>query len=112
MKCKVTIDAYFYTLQGVPAKRLVHLTEPESPALALKRRRLNNENSESECDGNEQPHDRVIRANPMPNLDKVFQPQLPHKKVETQPFSFEERDKDKPSRETLVEMILRKEKVR
>ena len=95
-------------------KKLVPLTQAESPAFALKRRRLNNNSTtESECEGKEEASDdRVIRANPMPNMDKAFQPQLPHKKVETKPFSFEERDKNKPNRETLVEMILRKEKVR
>ena len=96
-------------LQGVPAKRPVPITEPESPALALKRRRLNaSHQSEEE---KEEPDGHVIRANPMPDMAKVFQPKLPHKKVETQPFSFEERDKNKPTRETFVEMILRKEKV-
>ena len=102
-------------LQGLPVKKLAPSTQAESPAFALKRRRLNNNNSttESESEGKEETSDdRVIRANPMPNMDKMFQPQLPHKKVETKPFSFEERDKNKPNRETLVEMILRKEKVR
>lgn len=86
------------------------ITEPESPALALKRRRLHNSQTE-EGQKEEEPEIHVIRANPMPNMDKYFQPQLPHKHVETQPFSFEERDKNKPTRETFVEMILRKEKV-
>ena len=86
------------------------ITEPESPALALKRRRLNQTADENE--EKEETDSRVIRANPLPDLDKVFQPHLPHKKVETKPFSFEERDKNKPDRETFVEMILRKEKVK
>lgn len=87
------------------------LTEPESPALALKRRRLNSGQAEDKKEEKEETDSRVIRANPMPDLDKVFQPQLHHKCVEPKPFSFEERDKNKPNRETLVEMILRKEKV-
>ena len=88
------------------------ITEPESPALALKRRRLNGSHqSEQEQEEKEEIDGRVIRANPMPDMAKAFQPKLPHKKVETQPFSFEERDKNKPNRETFVEMILRKEKV-
>ena len=85
------------------------ITEPESPALALKRRRLHN--SQAEEDHKEETESHVIRAIPMPDMDKYFQPQLPHKQVETQPFSFEERDRNKPTRETFVEMILRKEKV-
>ena len=95
--------------QGLPAKKKMPITEPESPALALKRRRLHN--SQAEEDQKEETESHVIKANPMPNMEKFFQPQLPHKCVETQPFSFEERDKNKPTRETFVEMILRKEKV-
>ncbi len=53
----------------------------------------------------------VIKANPMPDFDRVFKPQLPHTATETLPFMFEERYKDKPSRETLVQQILQKEKV-
>ena len=87
------------------------ITEPESPALALKRRRLNASHQSEQEQEEEETGERVIRANPMPDMAKVFQPKLPHKKVETQPFSFEERDKNKPTRETFVEMILRKEKV-
>ena len=88
------------------------ITEPESPALALKRRRLNHNQSVHEKEETEDTDSHVIRATPLPDLDKVFQPQLPHKRVETKPFSFEERDKNKPDRETFVEMILRKEKVK
>ena len=87
------------------------VTEPESPALALKRRRLHNQSEEEREGESEETDSHVFRANPMPSMDKFFQPQLPHKCVETQPFSFEERDKNKPTRETFVEMILRKEKV-
>ncbi len=53
----------------------------------------------------------VIKANPMPDFDRVFKPQLPHVATETHPFKFEERYKDKPSRETLVQQILQKEKM-
>jgi len=53
----------------------------------------------------------VIHANPMPQFDKVFKPQLPHRAIDTQPFDFEERYRDKPTRETLVQQILQKEKV-
>lgn len=97
---------FAFTLQGLPPKKKAPITEPESPVLALKRRRLHTEE-----DQEEERESHVIKPTPMPNMDKFFQPQLPHKRVETQPFSFEERDKNKPSRETFVEMILRKEKV-
>ena len=52
-----------------------------------------------------------FKSNPLPDFDNVFKPLLGVKKTEPAPFSFEERDKDKPNRETFVEMILRKEKV-
>ncbi len=87
------------------------ITEPESPALALKRRRLHNNQAEEGQGEEEERESHAIKPTPMPNMDKFFQPQLPHKRVDTQPFSFEERDKNKPTRETFVEMILRKEKV-
>ena len=50
----------------------------------------------------------------MPDFENVlFKPQ-PEERPATkpEPFSFEERDKGKPTRESFVEMILRKEKVR
>ena len=50
-------------------------------------------------------------ANPMPDFSHKFEPQLPHRKTEIEPFAFEERYKDKPTRETLVQQILRREKV-
>lgn len=54
----------------------------------------------------------MIKANPLPNFDKVFAPQYPQRMVMPQPFSFEERDKNKATRETLVQKILREENVR
>ena len=96
-----------YTLQGLPPKKKAPLTEPESPPLAVKRRRLHTEEDQEEEEG----ESHVIKPAPVPNMDKYFQPQLPHKRVATQPFSFEERDKNKPTRETFVEMMLCKEKV-
>ena len=55
----------------------------------------------------------VIHANPMPQFDKVLKPQMQHRAIDmcTQPFIFEERYRDKPTRETLVQQILQKEKV-
>ena len=53
----------------------------------------------------------IIHANPMPQFDSVFKPQLPHKATEIQPFTFEGRYQGKPTRETLVQQILQKEKV-
>ena len=59
----------------------------------------------------EEQDSHIIHANPMPQFDSVFKPQLPHKTTEIQPFTFEERYQGKPTRETLVQQILQKEKV-
>ena len=53
----------------------------------------------------------VIVAHPVPDFSHKFEPQLNHKKTEPVPFSFEERDKAKPTRSSFVQMILEKEKV-
>jgi len=53
----------------------------------------------------------VIHANPMPQFDKEFKPQLPHRVINTQTFNFEEWYHDKPTRETFVQQILQKEKI-
>ena len=47
----------------------------------------------------------------MPQFAKVFKPQLLHRAMEAQPFSFEEWYCDKPTRKTLVQQILQKEKL-
>ena len=53
----------------------------------------------------------IIVAHPVPDFSHKFEPQLTHKKTEPEPFPFEERYKDRPTRETLVQQILQKEKV-
>ena len=53
----------------------------------------------------------MIKAMPMPSFDAVFKPELPHRATAAEPFSFEQRDKEKPSRKSLVQQILEKEKV-
>ena len=83
------------------------MTHPESPAIK-KRRRLDTAGRSDAEDAN-----RVqIKANPVPNFDKVFEPQYPQRMVVPEPFSFEERDKNKNTRETLVQKNLREDKVR
>ena len=54
---------------------------------------------------------QIIIARPVPDFSRKFEPQLDHKKTEPEPFSFEERYKDKPTRASFVQMILEKEKV-
>ena len=81
------------------------MTHPESPAIK-KRQRLD---TDGKSDKEEAGH--VIKANPVPNFDKVFAPQYPQRMVMPEPFSFEERDKNKKTRETLIQRILSEEKV-
>ena len=40
-------------------------------------------------------HSHVVKAQPMPNFEKVFAPQYPQRMVTPQPFSFDKRDKNK-----------------
>ena len=69
---------------------------------------MNDITSTSKKDEKEKDESHVIKARPVPNFDKVFVPQYPLRSIEIQPFSFEERDKEKPTRQTLVEKILQK----
>ena len=92
-------------LQGLPKKRCYLPVIPQSPALQLKRRCLNSRSHDLEEDA---ASDHVIKATPMPSFEAVFVPERPHKATELQPFEFERRDRDKPSKETLVQMIMRK----
>ena len=92
-------------LQGLPKKRCYLPVVPQSPALQLKRRCLNSRSHDLEEDA---ASDHVIKATPMPSFEAVFVPERPHKATELQPFEFERRDRDKPSKETLVQMIMRK----
>ncbi len=101
-------------IQGLPPKNKIHITDPTSPALTLKRRRLHDEeeggNDEAKKARSESGYN--FKANPVPDFEHVFKPQHEEKApVKVEPFSFIERDKDKPTRESFVEMILRKSQV-
>uniref|UniRef100_A0A672YIN7 TPX2 microtubule nucleation factor n=1 Tax=Sphaeramia orbicularis TaxID=375764 RepID=A0A672YIN7_9TELE len=74
---------------GLPEKKIVHPTVPESPAFALKKRiRLEHKPEEVKPPS-------VVRAPPVPHFGLPFQPQLPEKHhIDTCPFSFEERDRE------------------
>ena len=93
-------------MQGLPVKRTRPLTHAESPAIK-KRRRLDTAGKSDE----EDPNCIQIKANPVPNFEKVFAPQYPQRMVLPEPFSFEERDKNKNTKETLIQKILKEEKV-
>uniref|UniRef100_A0A8D3DGQ3 Targeting protein for Xklp2 n=1 Tax=Scophthalmus maximus TaxID=52904 RepID=A0A8D3DGQ3_SCOMX len=75
---------------GLPEKRVLHPTVPESPAFALKKRvRVDRRVEEVK-----QPS--PIKAPPVPHFGLPFQPRLPEKHhVEVCPFSFEERERER-----------------
>lgn len=75
---------------GLPEKRVLHPTVPESPAFALKKRvRVDRKVEEVK-----QPS--PIKAPPVPHFGLPFQPRLPEKHhVEVCPFSFEERERER-----------------
>ncbi|XP_072270381.1 targeting protein for Xklp2 isoform X1 [Pyxicephalus adspersus] len=75
---------------GVPGKKLLPVTVPQSPAFALKNRvRM--------VSTEEQKEEPVpIKANPMPFFGVPFKPKLvEQKQVEVCPFSFSERDRQR-----------------
>lgn len=93
----------------MPKRPNVPLTQPVTPKLATRARGearsvLEQDKEEDKC--------HIIIAQPLPDFSNKFEPQLSHKKTEPLPFAFEERDKNKPTRETLVQQILQREKVR
>ncbi|KAM7411011.1 hypothetical protein PAMA_021136 [Pampus argenteus] len=74
---------------GVPEKKLLLPTVPESPAFALKNR-VRVEKVE------EVKQPSPVKAPPVPHFGLPFQPRLPEKHaVEVCPFSFEEREREK-----------------
>lgn len=96
----------FEKVLGLPKKHEPSVTCPKSPAFSLKRRSLH-PNTEEEM---EEEKCQIIIARPVPDFSRKFEPQLDHRKTEPEPFSFEERYKDKPTRASFVQMILEKEK--
>ncbi|KAM4611071.1 targeting protein for Xklp2 isoform 2-T2 [Polymixia lowei] len=74
---------------GVPEKKVLHPTVPESPAFALKNRVRVDRKVEVK-----QPS--PVKANPLPHFGLPFQPRLPEKsQVEVCPFSFDERERER-----------------
>ena len=52
----------------------------------------------------------LIKSRPVPPADQpVFQPELPHRKTEVQPFSFENRYEGKPTRQDIINDELKKQ---
>ncbi|XP_024119627.1 targeting protein for Xklp2 [Oryzias melastigma] len=75
---------------GLPEKKVLHPTVPESPAFALKKRiRLDRKVEEVK-----QPS--PVKAPPVPHFGLPFQPRLPEDHhVDVCPFSFEERERER-----------------
>ncbi|XP_062247865.1 targeting protein for Xklp2-B-like isoform X2 [Platichthys flesus] len=74
---------------GVPERKVLHPTVPESPAFALKKRVRVDRKVEVK-----QPS--PIKAPPVPHFGLPFQPRLPeHHHVEVCPFSFDERERER-----------------
>ncbi|XP_034447304.1 targeting protein for Xklp2-like isoform X3 [Hippoglossus hippoglossus] len=75
---------------GVPERKVLHPTVPESPAFALKKRvRVDRKVEEVK-----QPS--PIKPPPVPHFGLPFQPRLPeHHHVEVCPFSFDERERER-----------------
>ncbi|XP_067383246.1 targeting protein for Xklp2 isoform X2 [Channa argus] len=75
---------------GLPEKRVLHPTVPESPAFALKKRiRMDRKVEEVKPPA-------PFKVPPVPHYGLPFQPQLPESHhVEVCPFSFEERERER-----------------
>ncbi|XP_059189989.1 targeting protein for Xklp2 [Centropristis striata] len=75
---------------GLPEKKVLQPTVPESPAFALKKR----VHLETKVEEVKRPS--PIKAPPVPHFGLPFQPQLQENhQVEVCPFSFEERDRER-----------------
>ncbi|ESO82677.1 hypothetical protein LOTGIDRAFT_109083, partial [Lottia gigantea] len=91
-------------LEGVvgvkPAKEIPG-TVPQSPAFALKNRvRLPVEIPEDK-------HDKIHRARHVPHYGLPFQPKISHKTTVMQPFSFENRDRERAAKkEAKIQQVL------
>lgn len=74
---------------GLPIKKVLLPTVPESPAFALKKR----VHREPRVEEVKPPS--PIRAPPVPHFGLPFQPRLEHHHMEACPFSFEERERER-----------------
>lgn len=60
----------------------------------------------------EDEYPKQIKAQPFPDFSNVFKPELPHRSTHSQPFSFDQRDKElkQKKEETIKSIILEEEK--
>uniref|UniRef100_A0A8D0E2D0 TPX2 microtubule nucleation factor n=1 Tax=Salvator merianae TaxID=96440 RepID=A0A8D0E2D0_SALMN len=79
---------------GVPEKKVLPITMPQSPAFALKHKVSIPTREERKEKEEEVVH--VIKAKPAPHFGVPFKPKTAeHRQVEVCPFSFDSRDKEK-----------------
>ncbi|KAL3860699.1 hypothetical protein ACJMK2_010790 [Sinanodonta woodiana] len=92
---------------GVKPAKPIPVTNPKSPAFALKHRARLPTRTQPEPEEEE----KIIRANPVPHAGIPFQPSLEHKATVPQPFTFDERDKLlMQKKEEKIQEILEEEK--
>ncbi|XP_063441850.1 targeting protein for Xklp2 homolog isoform X2 [Mytilus trossulus] len=90
---------------GLKEVRAKPVTVPHSPAFALKHR------VRMPIEVPEEPEEEHVKSRPVPYVGVPFQPKLNHKTTVPQPFTFEERDKEKLHRkEEKIAEILQEER--
>ncbi|XP_052060754.1 targeting protein for Xklp2 homolog isoform X2 [Mytilus californianus] len=90
---------------GLKEVRAKPVTVPHSPAFALKHR------VRMPIEVPEEPEEEHVKSHPVPYVGVPFQPKLNHKTTVPQPFTFEERDREKLHRkEEKIAEILQEER--
>ena len=80
----------------MPAKRIPPPVEGESPTLMKRRRHCSSSSILGKEDRRKEPETRGHFVNPIPNFDKKFEVKYADREqVIPQPFSFEERERNK-----------------
>ena len=88
---RINLTPFVIPSQGVKPAETLPTTIPQSPAFALKNRIRNIRQQVEESVL--QPSTSAPKSKPVPHLGIPFQPKLDHKATESQPFSFETRDR-------------------
>ncbi|XP_076372486.1 targeting protein for Xklp2 homolog [Tachypleus tridentatus] len=97
--------------RGLKEKEQLPLTNPKSPAFALKERVLLWKKDEHLTEEEENLSMSVIKANPVPHSGIPFRPKLQKKVTQSEPFSFYDKDKERwAQKEERIKEELEKEK--
>ena len=90
----------------MPAKRIPPPVEGESPTLMKRRRHCNSSSILGKEDRRKEPETRGHFVNPIPNFDKKFEVKYADREqVILQPFSFEERERNKATPKPATEEV-------